>query len=112
LVLSYSHEYAACQDLHSFPTRRSSDLVSERNAEAEMAPRRRAHQSFDGMKTVLSQNLADQHGPKQRLGRNLRLPPAVPRRLQIALQPKTPRQIIPGRRGVGNAKIEIGRAHV
>jgi hypothetical protein len=70
-------------------------VVSKRSADREISSCRGAHQGFDGVKTVLAQDLADQQGPEQSLGRNLRLPSAVAGGPEITLQPKTLRHVAP-----------------
>src|SRR5260370_4177154 len=69
-------------------------IVTERSCDGECASRRRAHQRLDGMKTGLAEDLADQQGPQQSLGRNLGLWPTVSRIFEIPSEAQTPCHIV------------------
>src|SRR5215468_10157805 len=70
-------------------------IVGERSRERKISARRRAHQCFDRMKTVLAEDLADQQGPQQQLCRNLGLSPTVSRFPKVLPKSKTPRHKVP-----------------
>lgn len=66
-------------------------IFGKRAGKSKILARRRTYQRFHSMKAGLTKDLPNQQTPKQKLGGNLPLPPAVSRILEVAPKSQTPR---------------------